>query len=374
MYQKDVKLNNENKIFSKIYKIEETFTISEICKLVDMTFPTVKRVFYNFLQKDIIKEFRMSKSSVGRRAVEYIFNSDFCFLIGTKIYDDHQTIILTNARGKIIKSSVFENIENNLLDFLTENLISFLDELSVGIRERILGIGIAIPGIYNKEDNFIELSLTKTYSGNIKQELEEKLGYKIFIENEANLSVLAEAVLGKYGELKDFTVISINENLNSSNFLKMSGQNEEFFFKASRTEHMILDKKSGDTYGNHISFKSLEKNINTQLNCGEKISVDDFFRRDDLLNSEKGRLVLDDFVDHLALLIKNVIFLYNPSKIIICGLVANYEILILEKLKNKIYTDNNLFYRGKETLCFSEFRGNSSIVGAAIFPLVDSMM
>lgn len=74
MYQKDVKgASNENMIFHTIYTLNTSFTIPEL-SIVGMTFPTVKRIVDDFIDKNILTEWKLSSGSIGRRAVEYKYN------------------------------------------------------------------------------------------------------------------------------------------------------------------------------------------------------------------------------------------------------------------------------------------------------------
>ena len=42
MYQKEIKQGNENIIFHSIYFTEDSFSIPDLTKITNMTFPTVK--------------------------------------------------------------------------------------------------------------------------------------------------------------------------------------------------------------------------------------------------------------------------------------------------------------------------------------------
>lgn len=51
MYQKEIKVNNETKLFRYIFNLEQPFSIPEIAKSTDMSFPTVKRILSKFLKR-----------------------------------------------------------------------------------------------------------------------------------------------------------------------------------------------------------------------------------------------------------------------------------------------------------------------------------
>ena len=88
MYQKEIKKNNENIIFEYIYNQKQGFSIAEVCQSLDLTFPTVKRIFESFLEKSILIQAKKNNHGVGRKAMEYTYNNDFCYSIGVRISED----------------------------------------------------------------------------------------------------------------------------------------------------------------------------------------------------------------------------------------------------------------------------------------------
>ncbi|VEH38018.1 Uncharacterised protein [Fusobacterium varium] len=51
MYQKNIKENNENKIFEYVFNSNHNFVINEVAEKMDMSFPTVKRIITFFWKK-----------------------------------------------------------------------------------------------------------------------------------------------------------------------------------------------------------------------------------------------------------------------------------------------------------------------------------
>lgn len=372
MYQKAVKESNENKIFKYIFNLDSSFSIPELAKINNMTFPTVKRVINKFLEEEIVYEWTLSSGGVGRRAVEYKYNSEFCYSIGMSVDEKRFKVILTDAKGKKIfsKSYSYDNIK--VLDSLIQSLKLFISSLEDKYIDKIIGIGIAIPGIYNKESGFIEFNLFDRDPDSAIEKIEQELGYSVWIENEANMSILAEAIIGNHRNLTDFTVININTNVTCSTFNTFGATNEEYFFKASRVHHMIVDFEEQKKVGDYISYKVLEsqlKNAFPEIN-----TLSDFFYNSNYKNSVKGKEIIKNYLNYMGIILKNLLFTYNPKKLIICGEISKYEEFLLEDILNIVYSENHIFYRGKETLIFSKFKGDSSIIGAAIFPLVDKLM
>lgn len=372
MYQKEIKENNENIIFRSIFFTENSFSIPDLTKITNMTFPTIKRVINEFLNRGIIDEWTLSSGGVGRRAVKYKYNPDFCYSIGVKIDEDKTKFILMNTVGQIFSSKIVESTDEDFILFFEKNLITFISEIENKYLEKTIGVGIAIPGIYNKESNFLEFNNIDRYESSIIQELEEKIKLPIWVENEANMSILAEAIIGKHKDLTDFTVISVNNKITCSTFHKFGNKNEDYFFKASRVHHMIIDYENQKKVGDCISFKVLKNKIKEKF--PEVNSVEDFFKNSEYKNSFEGKKILDEYLNYMGIILKNLLFTYNPKKLIICGELSQYDSYLLDKILDIVYEKNHIFYRGRETISFSNFKGNSSIIGAALFPIVDKLM
>ncbi|MDD7392716.1 MAG: ROK family protein [Fusobacterium gastrosuis] len=374
MYQKEIKVGNENKLFRYIFNTEHSFSIPELAKANDMSFPTVKRVINKFLEKEIIYEWTLSSGGVGRRAVEYKYNCEFCYSLGVRINEEKIRILLTDAKGNkiIYKSYDYNSDSGDILVVLIDALKSFISELDLKYSSKIIGIGISIPGIYNKESAFLEFTLSRRHPASSLQQIENELSLPVWVENEANMSILAEAIIGNHKNLTDFTVINISNNVTCSTFHKFGTTSDEYFFKASRVHHMIIDYEQQKKVGDCISYKVLIEKIKKIF--PEVESLKGFFGNSKIFNSREGQEIIKEFLRYMGIILKNLLYTYNPRKLIICGEIANYEEFLLNDILNIVYEENHNFYRGRETIHFSKFKGDSSIIGAAIFPIVDKLM
>ena len=372
MYQKEIKQSNENIVFHSIYFTENSFSIPDLTKITNMTFPTVKRVINEFLEKDIIKEWTLSTGGVGRRAVKYKYNPNFCYSIGVSIDEEKIKFIVINTIGKILQSKTVETTNEDFITFFEKNLKDFIVEIDPKHLSKVIGVGISIPGIYNKENHFLEFNSIDRYESSVIKELEEQIKLPIWVENEANMSILAEAIIGKHKVLTDFTVISINNKVTCSTFHKFGDKSEEYFFKASRVHYMVVDYENQKKVGDLISFKVFKNSI--LENFPEITDIEEFFSNKKYRYSAKGKNIVNDYLTYMGIILKNLIFTYNPKKLIVCGELSKYSNYLLEQMVRIVYPKDHIFYRGKETLTFSKFKGNSSIVGAALFPIVDKMM
>src|SRR3712207_1961477 len=378
MYQKEIKKNNETIIFEYIYNRKQGFSIAEVCQSLDLTFPAVKRIFESFLEKNMLIQSKKLSHGVGREAMEYTYNHDFCYSIGVRISEDYIHLIFTNSVGKSLCHSKVKlpSPPKNMIPFLESTICLFIEQITKEKREKIVGVGISIPGIFNQESKMIEFKINHFSSFVALQELQKNIPYPIYIENESNLSAIAEAVLGKYLNLSEFTVLTINKNIGSSHFVRREGD-RNFYFKAGRIHHMIVNKNGRKCYcgskgclGSYISIKALLQDF--QEIFPEIQEIESIFQ-EKYRESKEGKKILDQYIEYLAAGIQNLLFFSNPEKIIISGMICAFQDYLYTKLLNKIYHSGHIFFRGRDTVVFSSFHENSSLIGAALFPIVDSM-
>ncbi len=377
MYQKKIKENNEKKIFHYIYKEDRDLCIAEIGSALDMSFPTVKNVLYKLIDRGIIKESLKISSGNGRKAQAYCLNKNFCYSIGVRIHTKKFRFLLVNERGSVSKElSVVENFtEDNLITRLEEELENFLESISPAVRSKVLGVGIAIPGVVDKIGNTLEIAPDFKVEESKIEKLSEKFNLKILVDNESNLSAIAEKFLGRGEAFSDFITLDLSETISMANFREESSYGS-FSFRASRVEHMCIDIDGRlcqcghrGCWGTYVSDKALLKSFKGEYPEIKKYS--DIFKREHL-DDERGQELLDDYIRYLAVGIKNLIFLYNPEKIIITGNICRHRDIITDQLLDYIYKDH-IFFRGRETIIFSDLRENSGTLGASIMPIVDSL-
>lgn len=186
-----------------------------------------------------------------------------------------------------------------------------------------------------------------------------KIFLSIYIENEST-SAIAEAVLGKYLNLSEFTVLTINKNIDS-HFVRRE-QDRNFYFKArGRIHHMIVHQHGRKCYcgskgclGSYISIKALLQDV--QEVFPEITEIKTFFQDE---YPERRRKESNYWMNILNIWLPGFkIFFFtmaNPEKIIISGMICDFQDYLYTKLLDKIYHSGHIFFRGRDTVVFSSF-------------------
>jgi fructokinase len=228
-------------------------------------------------------------------------------------------------------------------------------------------LGIAAPGSVSKKTQLLRNSNTLCLNGlPLKLKIEEKLGKKIAIENDANCFSLAEASLGAGKEYSCvFGIIMgtgcgggfvFNKKLRTGPQL-LSGEWGHSTIDLSGPDCYCKKKGCIETY---ISGSGLEKIISKEL--GDKTSSADFLNKDNF--NEKEQRVINNFYRYFGIAVSNVINVIDPDVIIIGGGLSNHDGLY-KTGKREIY--KNIFSNEQSTPIIKNILGDSAgVIGAAI--------
>ena len=176
---------------------------TEIYEKTNISKPTVTRVIEELIKEGIIKETGVGESLVGRRPVNIELNPDACYCIGVNISRNSINASVVNIGMNVVlsKSASIKGI--NSVSVFEDTVLQIVRNLikESGIdREKILGIGIGVPGIVDyREGVILDFALVHNLTDvHLGEYLQGKLGLRVFIDNNANTRALGEYWYG-YG-------------------------------------------------------------------------------------------------------------------------------------------------------------------------------
>ena len=177
---------------------------AEISLLIGLNIVTVTSYVDQYIKKGVIEEVGIDVSSGGRKPTLVDLNPGAVFLIGVGLNIVDMIAVLCNLKGEIVYSvkkdrplMPGEALVNNMVDLVEE----LIDKSRVDTG-KVHGIGIGIPGIFNRETSSVrwpvgllegDLSITVSIHGIF----EEKFGIPTLVDNDANAAVFGEDWYGK---------------------------------------------------------------------------------------------------------------------------------------------------------------------------------
>lgn len=211
------------------------------------------------------------------------------------------------------------------------------------------------------------------YTGlNIKKELEEALGLPVAVENDVHCAALGEYWHGAAQGVDDFLCLTLGTGIGGAIVTNGHIYHGETY-SAGEFGHMTLYPggkpcSCGDSgcYECYASSRALEQM--TQLHFGQGMSLPELFSR-----AKEGDIEAESVIDHwtsdVALGLKTLVHIFNPSLIIIGGGISEQGNYLLEKLQTGVYTRTMPSFQRSLNLKLAQ-NGNDANLQGAVYQLV----
>lgn len=177
---------------------------AEISRLIGLNIVTVTSYVDQYIKKNVIQEVGIDVSSGGRKPTLVDLNPNAVYMIGVGLNIVDMIAILCNLKGEILYSVKKERplMAGEALVSAMLELVEDLIKKSKVDTGKVHGIGIGIPGIFNRDTSSVrwpigllkdDLEITVSIHGIF----EEKFGIPTIVDNDANAAVFGEDWHGK---------------------------------------------------------------------------------------------------------------------------------------------------------------------------------
>jgi predicted NBD/HSP70 family sugar kinase len=185
---------------------------------------TVSKIVGELLEMGLVRESHSARTAGGRPPIVLRFDDDRYQLIGVDLGATHVSVALTNLRGVVLAwRSVPHPVQadpHGTLRRVLELVHETLAEVGVGL-EGVMGLGLGVPSPVDPEDpDRLSERILPAWDGvRPATFLEEELGIPVFMENDANVSALAEAWLGAGREVGTLAFIKLGTGVGAGLFV-----------------------------------------------------------------------------------------------------------------------------------------------------------
>ncbi|ADZ81789.1 ROK family transcriptional regulator [Cellulosilyticum lentocellum] len=365
-----IKETNYKKILKLIGK-GENLTKLDIAYTLKISIPTVTTNINELKEAGIIEEVESDIYTGGRKPkiIKLIPNARIS--IGMSITKYKVAVAAMNLLNEVLISKEVDCEEEQLMTYFIKGkklVDEVVEELKIP-EENLLGIGISIPGTLNQNSGTIEQT-NMGYKEIPLNQIYDLFDDTVYVENEANLSLLAEKNLGKYEELKNLIYIGINEGLGGGIFV-----NGEIYTgtsgRAGEFGHMrLVEKDTGRAYKveDHISTRSLLNRYKQRT--GENIKSFLKFEKLVKMNDPIACEILEEGIEILMMTIYNLTMVLDIQTLIIGGKVGRLIKTQPTVLQNVVNKYNEIMERLDLDITFSDIK-NTTTLGAALLPILD---
>ena len=329
------------KIIIDAIREEDCFSQPYISRKVGTSKQTINKIITDLINENLVIETGVGESTSegGKKPLLLKFNSKGRYVIGI-ILTHNITAVLTDLSANVISEKTIPvNLKMGYKEvFIT--LTKLIKDLISGIEfknNKILGIGIGIPGITSdKKIKLLPRFLDwKNYP--LVDDLSKKLGIKVFMENDNRLRAYGEKWFGLAKNINNFVTIFIEEGFGAGLFSEgniitgsnyLSGEIGHIKFKENGLPCGCGNKGCLETLVNLNGVKNLFKEKSKTQEIKNSPFLDKFKNLENLITFE----ILFDYFhrgDKLALFIVNEIIYWLSAGISIIASTMDPDLIII---------------------------------------------
>ena len=318
-----------------------------LAKKLGLTKATISSIVQELLNQKLVLEIGSDETKFGRKPILLSFNKKAGYAISIDLGDTIISASLTDLMGDAAQYKRIQTPRDpeQVLDCLVE-LIQSMEQLTTSSIYGIVGITIGVHGIvHNNQITYMSNFASHTNFSNVDliNKLEQIFHIPVYIENEANLSAIGECTFkSTYENIANLNIhntISLGMVLNHKLYTGNNGS-------AGSVGHTIVvpDGKpcscgNSGCLEQYLSIPSLLQSFAEQVHIPD-VKLEDLFQA----YSEKHPAaveVMNQFVKYSAIIINNILNVYNPDYLIInCVITQRFPSLAI-KIKELLTCDIN---------------------------------
>lgn len=203
----------KRQILAAIYS-EKAVVIPAIAKKIGLSIPSVHKLIKELLDQGfIINNGRQQASLLGRKPFLYSFNSQAGYLVAIEVCKVGLSGVVFNLTGSEVYSCEdpdFRLVGNSdALNYIVRFAQQF-EQNYAPLKGKNIAFGFALPGLTNYSEG-------KNYSYfesiNLKKELIDRLGNRVFFDNDARLIAYGEYVAGCVQGVGNCICLNLSEDI-----------------------------------------------------------------------------------------------------------------------------------------------------------------
>lgn len=353
----DVKRRNRVNTLRCILKSDRVSQM-ELTQKLALSWPTILQNVKELTEKGLVREDGVYASTGGRKARAYVPVRDARVAVGVDLTRDRVVVALTDLGGNLLRQATGAlrfSLEDIYFKYLGGLLRRFVDANGVG--DRLLGVGLALPGVVDEERGFLRDSRDLELKNVPLSRFTQQIPWPCRCLSSAHAAGLAESC-GREG---DMVYLSLGETVGGA-ILRDGGLYRGEHLRAGEFGHMTLVPgglrcrcgKEGclDAY---CSAKVLADHAGGSLSA--------FFEELRSGDAEKREL-WQEYLEHLAVAVNNLRLVFDCG-VVVGGAVGAYLEEFGELLR-ALLAERNPYEHDTSYLQYGSRLLEAAAVGAAL--------
>ncbi|WHZ03199.1 ROK family transcriptional regulator [Neobacillus sp. YX16] len=364
--QQIVKKNNKALVLQLIME-KEPISRADIAQVSGLHKATVSSLVNELLEEALIFESGPGESSGGRRPVILHFNKVAGYAVGIDIGVNYVLCVLTDLNGNILiekNQSVKRTPYPSIMAIIQSMIQSIIDEMPAS-RYGIIGIGVGVPGIVNKQGSILLAPNLGWTNIQLKKDLEELFHVPIIIENEANAGAFGEQQFGAGQDFQNIVYISAGIGIGVGIILnKELYQGKNGF--SGEMGHMIIDLNGKPCSCGSRGCWEAYASENALLELANSDSLESLIELAEN-GDETAQRLFGEIGTYLGYGINNIINTFNPDQVILGNRLALARQWIEQPIRTTIENHTLTHHQKEMHLNFPKLGKYSTSLGVSAF-------
>lgn len=353
---------NRRRVYQYIYESVQPVTRQKIAGELSLDLPTVSDNLAELLEEGLVSCSGAQDSTGGHEPHAYTLEPRARVAVGISVKDDGVQMLVIDMRVEELCCRELELPFSHTPEYyqtVAQALEEFLDGAGIQ-RNRLLGVGITLPGIINREENRLVMAPTLELWDIPLEEIYCHFSqYPAFIENDANASGYAE--LWADTERSNMVYLFLDREVGGAvlmgdkQYMGDHGRSAEF-------GHMCVVPNGQLCHCGRRGCMEVYCSI-SRLSDDLGLTLEEFFGQLQAGN-EQAAAIWEEYRDHLtdALAILHTSF---DCDIVLGGALSFYLAPYLPELSWEL-GEKTLFDGGGSSLCLDHFGPHSACTGTAL--------
>jgi len=365
---------------------ERQVSRADIARLAGLSRSTVSEIINEILPMGLVAEVGEGPSRGGRRPIVLEFQDDACVILGVEMGGAHVAVALTDLRGKILAWESMEHPVRSDPDgarVVIADLCHQCLEAPEAQGRPLVGIGVAAPcPVDPAHPDRLSPVVMPAWDGKLGlDDLSEKYGVPLLVDNDANLGALAEYWWGQGEDVDNLAYIKVATGIGSGHII-----GGEIYRGATGVAgeigHIAIDPQGKRCIcglrgclvtmvgGHALEARAAELMAEFPHSSlvDQKATIRDI-ENAALMGDPLALEVIQEAAKHLGTALAGLLNLMNPAVVVLGGDLARVGELVLAPLRERVQSRTLVSSVAAAEILVSKLGPQSVAVGAATYVL-----
>jgi predicted NBD/HSP70 family sugar kinase len=334
---RDIRRRNRLYVLQAVYAAEGHTSRQEIAQATGLSFATVGNMIAELLDVGVLAELGYDAPGIGRPRARLAINPDRGTLVGVDIAETSIHFDLFDLAMSVLRSvEIPVDPAATQPDDVAELIIRGIGEVTAGDADRVLGIGLSVPGLVEPEGGVSVFSpYWHWHNVPLGTLLEQRLPHPLYLDNPLKASTAAHLWFGAGRDVDDLIVVTLRAGVGIG--VVIDGMLYRGVTNSAGEwghTNLVLDGRPCSCGRNgcveaYVSARGIVQTLRELAPSSPLISPDDALTIAAIATAAaRGDAAALEVIDrtghYLGVAVANLVNLFNPRTMVFGDLVANH--------------------------------------------------